>query len=62
MLKLVDLSTKLKVFNLDFLLDLVMGRLFALDWDTYAVNEARQPLYILSSSLGSFKTGKRRCE
>lgn len=45
------------VINLNFLLDVLMGDLKALDWETFAENERVQPLRIIAScakSLNSF--------
>jgi predicted patatin/cPLA2 family phospholipase len=39
------------VFNLDFLLEYVMGNLQPLDWDTFSKNERVQPLHVVASSL-----------
>lgn len=44
------------VFNLDFLLDHVMGSLQPLDWDTFSRNERVQPLNVVASSLQTLKS------
>lgn len=44
------------VFNLDFLLEEIMGHNQPLDWETFARNDARQPLHVVTSSLDSLET------
>lgn len=44
------------VFNLDFLLEYVMGTLQPLDWETFTLNEKVQPLHIIASSLQTLKS------
>ena len=58
MLKRAQLSTKYRVFDLDFLMGTVMRDVFALDWETFLNNERKQPLRIVSSSLEAFSAGK----
>lgn len=43
------------VFNLDFLLEEIMGRSQPLDWEAFARNDAHQPLHVVTSSLESLE-------
>ena len=46
-----DLNDSTDVFNLDFLLEQVMGELQPLDWETFSKNEKHQELRIVASLL-----------
>lgn len=46
-----------RVIGLDFLLDDVVGKMHALDFDTFLANNKLQPLHVVVSMYGSDKWG-----